>query len=61
MNSVSTIKSAEPAKQADNIRPVVSSVLENAATAETIVIKLNELAKKRPFCCYLKNRKYDPL
>jgi len=60
MNSVSAIKSSEPTK-ADRFQPVASSVQKNEAPTETIVIKLNELAKKRPFCCYLKNRKYDPL
>jgi hypothetical protein len=61
MNSVSAIKSSEPTKQADRFQPVVSSVQKKAAAAETTIIKLNELAKKRPFCCYLKNRKHDPL
>jgi hypothetical protein len=57
MDSVSAIKSVEPAKQVNNVRPVVSSVRKNAAAAETTILKLNELAKKRPFCCYLKNRR----
>jgi hypothetical protein len=61
MNSASTIKSAEPAKKADKIRPMISSVRKKATAAETTILKLNELAKKRPFCCYLKTRKHDPL
>jgi len=61
MNDVSTAKSAEPAKQVDQIRSMLSSVQENAVPAENTILKLNDLAKKRPFCCYLKSRKYDPL
>jgi hypothetical protein len=51
MNSVSAIKPAEPAKLADNVRPVISSGRKNAPASETTIQKLNELAKKRPFCC----------
>jgi len=61
MNDVSTAKSAEPPKQVDQIRSMISSVLKNAMAAENTILKLNELAKERPFCCYLKTRKYDPL
>jgi hypothetical protein len=61
MNSVATTKSAEPAKQADKTRPTISSVPKSAGPAENTLLKLNELAKKRPFCCYLKTRKHDPL
>jgi hypothetical protein len=32
-----------------------------SAPGEEMVDKLNEIAKKRPFCSYIKSRKYDPL
>jgi len=60
MNSVSTIKSFEPAKQVDKYRPMIFSVQKNAETAETTALRLNKLAKERPFCCYQKARKHDP-
>jgi hypothetical protein len=58
---MSAIKPAEPAKLADNIRPAISYGRKNASATETTIQKLNELAKKRPFCCHQKARKHDPL
>jgi hypothetical protein len=48
MNSVSTIKSAGPAKQTDRSRPTTSALQKNIPPAESTVLKLNELAKKAP-------------
>jgi len=61
MNTLSTIKSSGSVKKADKTRPMMLPARKNAVAAETTALKLNELAKKRPFCCYLKNRKHDPL
>ena len=38
-----------------------NKLLEMASPDETLVKRLNELAKKYPFCAYRKNKKHDPL
>jgi len=59
-NSLLTTETDDPEKQEEQIRPTIPSDPKNEE-AEANLLKINALAKKPPFCCYLKNRKHDPL
>jgi hypothetical protein len=54
-------KSLSFVRPTDSAQPVEMPLLQFSGATRDTVKKLNELAKKHPFCSYYKARKHDPL